>query len=424
MRLVLRRELRRSRASARPCSAPAAAATRTSARCSREQAIARARPGRRSSTSTRCPDDALVVPSAMMGAPTVMVEKLPRGDEIVARVQGARELPRPRITHTVSVEAGGLNSTTPFTVAAQLGMPLVDADVMGRAFPELQMCTPTLSGIVGDADGDGRREGQQRVINTIANRWTERIARSLTIDMGCSAMIALYAMTGGQLKEALVPGTLSLRRGDRPARPRDARARTAIRSAPCRAARRASRSSSGKIVDVARRTEAGFARGEARIEGGGDADSTLELDSRTSIWSRARRRDRRVRARPDHRAGRRDRRADHDRGAALRLPRRGARPRHATRAGARRRGSTLVGPALLRLRRRLRAGRGGRWHARAERRRACATWPAVRPCWAPAAAATHTVGRLLVEQAMAEGGRVTVLDPDEVATTRSSSRRR
>ena len=28
-------------------------------------------------------DDDLVVPSAMMGAPTVMVEKIPRGDEVV-----------------------------------------------------------------------------------------------------------------------------------------------------------------------------------------------------------------------------------------------------------------------------------------------------------------------------------------------------
>ena len=31
------------------------------------------------------PDDAVVVQSAMMGAPTVMVEKLPRGDEVVQR---------------------------------------------------------------------------------------------------------------------------------------------------------------------------------------------------------------------------------------------------------------------------------------------------------------------------------------------------
>ena len=62
----------------------------------------------------------------------------------------------------MSCEAGGLNSTTPFTVAAELGIPLVDGDMMGRAFPELQMCTPTLYRRDGDADGHRRREGQFR----------------------------------------------------------------------------------------------------------------------------------------------------------------------------------------------------------------------------------------------------------------------
>ena len=35
----------------------------------------------------------------------------------------------------------------PFVVAARAGIPLVDADLMGRAYPELQMCMPTLYGI-------------------------------------------------------------------------------------------------------------------------------------------------------------------------------------------------------------------------------------------------------------------------------------
>ena len=35
-------------------------------------------------------DDALVVPAAMMGAPTVMVEKIPSGDRDRDRLQGAR----------------------------------------------------------------------------------------------------------------------------------------------------------------------------------------------------------------------------------------------------------------------------------------------------------------------------------------------
>ena len=36
---------------------------------------------------TELPDDALVIPTAMMGAPTVLVEKLPRGDEAIRSLQ-------------------------------------------------------------------------------------------------------------------------------------------------------------------------------------------------------------------------------------------------------------------------------------------------------------------------------------------------
>lgn len=48
------------------------------------------------------------------------------------------------------------------------------------------------------------------IIETIDNRWTERLARSLTVDRGCTAMVALYAMDGKMLKEAMVPGTIGL----------------------------------------------------------------------------------------------------------------------------------------------------------------------------------------------------------------------
>ena len=161
-------------------------------------------------------DDDLVVPSAMMGAPTVMVEKIPRGDEIVTAFQALQTyLGRP-VRATMSCEAGGLNSTTPFTVAAELGIPLVDADMMGRAFPELQMCTPTLYGVTATPMAIADEKGNSAVINTINNRWTETLARTLTIDMGCSAMIAIYPMTGKQVKESCVLNTISLARADRP----------------------------------------------------------------------------------------------------------------------------------------------------------------------------------------------------------------
>ena len=38
------------------------------------------------------PDDWFVIPTAMMGAPTVMIEKIPRGDEAVASLRALEEL--------------------------------------------------------------------------------------------------------------------------------------------------------------------------------------------------------------------------------------------------------------------------------------------------------------------------------------------
>jgi DUF917 family protein len=223
------------------------------------------------------PDDAVVVPSAMRGAPTVLVEKLPRGDEIIRAFKALQNFTGREITHTVSIEAGGLNSTTPFSVAAHMGIPLVDADGMGRAFPEIQMVTPTMYGVSATPMALADEKGNAAIIETIDNRWTERLARSLTIDMGCTAMIALYGMDGRTLKEAMVPGTIGLAEE----LGRLIRETRAAHEDPIGAVLErlnGFRVFSGKIADVARRTETGFARGEARIDGGGeDAGSTLEL---------------------------------------------------------------------------------------------------------------------------------------------------
>jgi uncharacterized protein len=225
------------------------------------------------------PDDALVVPAAMMGAPTIMVEKLPRGGEIVHAFEALQEYLGRTITHTVSAEAGGINSTVPFVVAARTGLPLVDADMMGRAFPEIQMCVPTLYGVAATPMALADEKGNAAIIETIDNRWTERFARSITIDMGCSSMIALYALSGRQLKEVTVHGTLGLceKLG------RVVRETRAEHGDPVGAVLEMLGGFPlfrGKITDVARRTDAGFAKAETRIEGfDDDAGSELVVRS-------------------------------------------------------------------------------------------------------------------------------------------------
>ncbi|MGB7123328.1 MAG: DUF917 family protein, partial [Thermoplasmata archaeon] len=58
-------------------------------------------------------DDALVIASAMMGAPTVFVEKVPSGEEAVRAFLALEEFLGEKAYATYSIEAGGLNSTIP-----------------------------------------------------------------------------------------------------------------------------------------------------------------------------------------------------------------------------------------------------------------------------------------------------------------------
>jgi len=222
-------------------------------------------------------DDALIVPTAMMGAPTVIVEKLPKGDEIIKAFRALESYLGREITATMSAEAGGLNSVTPLTVAARLRLPMVDCDGMGRAFPELQMVTATLYGVSATPFAMGDEKGNSAILNTIDNRWTERFSRSITIDMGCTAMIACYATTGKELKQWGVPNTITLvekiGRTIREARESKTNVVEAVRKVVG-----GFEIFKGKIIDVQRRTEKGFARGEAIFEGVDEYTSqTLKL---------------------------------------------------------------------------------------------------------------------------------------------------
>lgn len=229
-------------------------------------------------SAAEVPEDALVAQGAMMGAPTVQVEKIPEGREVVRAFQALGDrLGRP-LTHVACGEVGGINSTTPFVVAATLGIPLVDADAMGRAFPELQMTLPGMAGITAGPLGMADDKGNRMVLDTIDNRWTERLARVATIEMGCTASIALYPMTGRQLRETMVLGSISLSQ-ELGRLLREARTRHADPVAALVERLGGRRLFGGRVVDLNRRTEGGFARGTARLAGlDGDSGSILTLE--------------------------------------------------------------------------------------------------------------------------------------------------
>ena len=76
-----------------------------------------------------------------MGAPTISVEKLAQGEEEYRSLRAIERASGRTVDAVIPGEIGGANSMVPFVVAALADVPVIDGDGMGRAFPEVQMCT-------------------------------------------------------------------------------------------------------------------------------------------------------------------------------------------------------------------------------------------------------------------------------------------
>lgn len=228
-------------------------------------------------------DDAdLIVPVAQMGAPTVGVEKVPAGHEPVTALRTIEKHLGKKAAATIPVECGGINSMIPLLVACRTGLPVVDGDGMGRAFPELQMKTFAAYGVPGSPMAMAGERGETVIIDTGADdKRMEWLARGVTMRMGGVAHVAEFTMTGAQVRATAIRRTLTLalRIG------RALREARESHEAPTRALARTIADTdyrhlrvlfSGKVVDVERRTDGGFARGKAKFASF-DGDSQLSL---------------------------------------------------------------------------------------------------------------------------------------------------
>ena len=216
-------------------------------------------------------DDALVISIAMMGAPTVLAEKAVNGREYEVLCEMMSRYLSKEITAVIPIEAGGVNSMLPIAASAKLGLPLVDADGMGRAFPELQMVTFSIGDISSCPMALTDEKGNNVIFNAIDNKWTEELARSVTMGCGGAVSVALYPMTGAQLKQYGVKNIVT----------RSQKLGKAIRSVKnCEEGKTPEehffeftegyKLFKGKISDVLRETRSGFNFGKVLLEGIGE----------------------------------------------------------------------------------------------------------------------------------------------------------
>jgi DUF917 family protein len=224
--------------------------------------------------------DATVASVGGMGAPTIGVEKFPRGDEEAKSLTAIERASGETVDALIPGEIGGVNSIVPLCVSLKTGLPVVDADGMGRAFPELQMDTFFIYGTpVNFAAITDERGNQVTYQNIDTAKRLEDFARAITVDMGGRAGYAFPLMDGAFVAEYAVPNTLSLathlghtvlnarKEGIDPV------------AASCDAIG-GTELFTGKVTDVFRRNREGFAFGEVTLaELNGDGSLTIEFQN-------------------------------------------------------------------------------------------------------------------------------------------------
>jgi uncharacterized protein len=226
-------------------------------------------------TYDELPDDAIIMSCGFLGAPTVTIEKLSSGDEGGYLLEEIERLRGAKVGALMPAEIGGSNGMVPLTWSARLGLPVLDADGMGRAFPEVHQETMHLAGIPAGPTVVVDERGHRAIFRNTEGPWIERLERAIAIACGGIAASAEYHMTVAEARHATVPGTISLAE-------RIGRAIAEAADDPVQAVidiTGAGRILDGKVADIERRIEDGFVKGMLTIEGTrGDAGKVLEID--------------------------------------------------------------------------------------------------------------------------------------------------
>jgi DUF917 family protein len=211
--------------------------------------------------------DAQIIGIGGIGAPTVGIEKIAEGAEGVRLLHALEHHMGRKVDALLGDEVGGGNGLSPMLTAAMVDLPVVDADGMGRAFPEVQMTTffihgqPVQPAALADADGN-----VLIVTEATTPKMLEKLLRASTIAMGCTALMTTAPMSGDFVRRYGVPHTTSQAwsLGDAVLNAR------AAKEDPVEAILRQSggvRLMRGKVTDIARRIAAGFNRGTLTVAG-------------------------------------------------------------------------------------------------------------------------------------------------------------
>lgn len=211
-------------------------------------------------------DEQWIVPASGMGSPSVLVEKIPSFEQLVAPLKAYEKASGKKTDVVMPIEIGGVNSLIPVAVAAMMGIPILDGDAMGRAFPEAQMVTFHLDGLKPELVTLGDEQGNVVTLEPASGHWSEKLARNITVAMGGSSIVCDYGITGAQAKKSVIPDTLTLAKniGALLKEQRTATIHPIVQMLDILDGYQLFK---GKAVLIERGVQGGFTRGEANFDG-------------------------------------------------------------------------------------------------------------------------------------------------------------
>lgn len=223
------------------------------------------------------PEDLTVTSVGQIGAPTVGSEKLARKEEELFALKQLERLADTSVDALIPGEIGGANSFAPLIVSAQTGLPVINADAMGRALPELHMDTFFIYGHpVNYAVFTDEKDNVVEYTDVESAQRLETLARSTAVDLGGSVAYAYPIIDGAFVSEYSIHDTLtiSLELGQQVQEARNATVDPINRVCAVTGGRKLF---TGKVVNVERRYDTGFTTGLVELLEI-DGEEKLEID--------------------------------------------------------------------------------------------------------------------------------------------------
>ncbi|KAI0088853.1 DUF917-domain-containing protein [Irpex rosettiformis] len=150
------------------------------------------------------PESAMFMRCMFMGSPSVSNERLQGGSEIPASLRALMKyMGLKDFAGIISDEIGGGNGLQPTILSAEMDRPVLDGDLMGRAYPNMYQSLPGAFDIEGGlwpcaiSDGIGNT-----ILPTASDRYAvETILRTVTTEMGSRSGVSMAPLSRGTCQE-------------------------------------------------------------------------------------------------------------------------------------------------------------------------------------------------------------------------------